>query len=707
MIRRALLGHIAALLISANAWGASAYDTVVLGNPPTSFWTFGDTAGSTTAADTAGSNNLTASNITFGAATIISGDTETSATFNGTSSCASSTASVFNFERTQSFSIDAWISLSYSGASRSDTIASKISTSAPFPGWAFQVDWNGSTASNLRFYGINSYNTNTLEITTPVNIANGTHHVILQYNGSTSPNVNSVFMWVDGVPQSNTLVNGGLTASILNSAVFSVGCRSATSSPGFFAQFTIQKLAVYVGLPQFPGAELLYHYSAGVNRTFPTLPANPQVILVDDGVGDIDDYADNLLMLRLKAQGFNVLGMVQCDGSVYSATTSQAGMNFLGTSVPFYAYQGTDLPSGLGQYGAVADKFLPADATNVGLISGTVTTPGGSGGAYVVGDILNVPGGTSAGRTAQVIVNSVSGGGIATFSFYDSGTYSAAPPSPATLPNPHAGTSAVITFSTSARRGNYTDALVGYRRLLHGATDGNVVTIEGGPAKCTDDLLNSPGDGIDARTGRQLMLAKEAAHLWVWGFWPSNAYWLTGSESNVNCNAACLAASRDIAANWPATIPAVIIGIELVQPVGGVTGNPTTGPQPTTGASAINPFQDAFNDAGFLSRQAWSQIGILMVRQGGLGSQFRPGGIGGSISIDASGNNSWSGTSGPWSFIQIPGSLASVGMTLENIEWPLPGAGKGRLPLLGVGSLFPANDNLERRMKRLVAGRSR
>lgn len=63
-------------------------------------------------------------------------------------------------------------------------------------------------------------------------------------------------------------------------------------------------------------------------------------------------------------------------------------------------------------------------------------------------------------------------------------------------------------FNYTAARSSFPDALTTFRTLLAGSPDGSVIIACIGPDADLADLLRSPGDGIDARTGMSLVLAK-------------------------------------------------------------------------------------------------------------------------------------------------------------------------------------------------------
>jgi hypothetical protein len=227
------------------------------------------------------------------------------------------------------------------------------------------------------------------------------------------------------------------------------------------------------------------------------------------------------------------------------------------------------------------------------------------------------------------------------------------------------------SFNAGDSWSNYSTDIVGYRTLLHNAT-GPVNIVVGGPLKCLDDLLNSPADGIDSRTGLQLIETKVAAVIMAAGYYPSNAAISCGAPYNLTLNSVFVAAAQDIAANWPSSVPLMDYGIEQATPLcdTGATQNLATGP-PSVVTSATDPYYAAYYlESGSLTsgkRPAWTQSALYMLGYGSA-PYFRPGGIGGTQTV-TSGSDAWTQPAGPWSFLQTVGSFPTLNTTLNTIEW--------------------------------------
>src|SRR5271166_921759 len=92
------------------------------------------------------------------------------------------------------------------------------------------------------------------------------------------------------------------------------------------------------------------------------------------------------------------------------------------------------------------------------------------------------------------------------------------PHRPVTLPNPHGGSAVTVTATFTARRGNYTDAVVGLRKLVHEYS--NIVILGIGYATNLAGLLNSAanygGDGF--ASGVSMIETNVKALVWSAGF---------------------------------------------------------------------------------------------------------------------------------------------------------------------------------------------
>lgn len=174
---------------------------------------------------------------------------------------------------------------------------------------------------------------------------------------------------------------------------------------------------------------------------------------------------------------------------------------------------------------------------------------------------------------------------------------------------------------------SYEDALSVYRRALRDADDGSVVIITVGMLNTLSELLQSPGDEIDARTGADLLSDKVKA-VYVMGG--------RNSGAEFNMRHAPVAASH-VAASLPVPIywSQFEIGVNIF------TGKWATGDGPDPdhivrfGMEAYNhvPGSDGHG------RQSWDAMNVLVaIRGAGAGFSFERG----VMTIDAdSGASSW------------------------------------------------------------------
>lgn len=149
-----------------------------------------------------------------------------------------------DFERTDPFSVSAWIRLNSTGAY---VIASKMAASTTFRGWAFET----ASAPYLQFSMYNDFGgANRMSVRTTVAIPSGAvqapystwHHVVATYSGSST--AAGVKLYIDGVEiTSKTTVYDTLSATTLNTASAQIGRRS-DATPLYF-NGNIDDVAVY------------------------------------------------------------------------------------------------------------------------------------------------------------------------------------------------------------------------------------------------------------------------------------------------------------------------------------------------------------------------------------------------------------------------------------------------------------------------------
>jgi hypothetical protein len=170
----------------------------------------------------------------------------------------------------------------------------------------------------------------------------------------------------------------------------------------------------------------------------------------------------------------------------------------------------------------------------------------------------------------------------------------------------------------------YVDAVIVYRRALVGAIK-PVDIISVGFLNNLQALLQSPADGISPLTGLQLVTAK-VRHLWLMG-----GQYPTGTEYNFSNNAAAIAASGYVTANWPT--PITYAGFEIGSSV--LTGSNLNG------LAASDLLAQALVDANYVGgRASWDAMNTLI---GIIGDPARAGyaTVTGSNAVDGSGANTF------------------------------------------------------------------
>jgi hypothetical protein len=141
--------------------------------------------------------------------------------------------SVLNYERTNSFSISAWITTDFntSYAQTDVIIVGKNQVSADHRGYDFYIHDDGF----LHFKLINTHNTNDLDVSIQTGGAATNdglrHHVVATYSGGSNPV--SVQIYVDGVVQPKTTVLNSLTQTIVGTGALRIGSFGSTNSAYF------------------------------------------------------------------------------------------------------------------------------------------------------------------------------------------------------------------------------------------------------------------------------------------------------------------------------------------------------------------------------------------------------------------------------------------------------------------------------------------
>ena len=140
-----------------------------------------------------------------------------------------------DFERTESFSLSAWIKRGTTGVD--DSIVSKMESSGSYRGYFLYI----TNSNKIRFILRNVNTTsNRLFVDSTSTITNTNwNHILVTYDGSSSGS--GVKIYINGVSDTVT-TTGTLSATILNSSPFNIGARNSNS---LFATATIDEVSVF------------------------------------------------------------------------------------------------------------------------------------------------------------------------------------------------------------------------------------------------------------------------------------------------------------------------------------------------------------------------------------------------------------------------------------------------------------------------------
>ena len=195
----------------------------------------------------------------------------------------------------------------------------------------------------------------------------------------------------------------------------------------------------------------------------------------------------------------------------------------------------------------------------------------------------------------------------------------------------------------------------GLRQVLASCPDQSVIYWNTGQITDMTELLASPADQYSPLTGRQLVAAKVLRAYWEAAWCPQNqtpgaqnGFGVQSTEANIagdKVAAQYLVGSTGGVANWPPNVQFVWGGDEQA-------GDVPAGPG-SLYAGCINPLVSsarvAWGSAG--QRPIWAEVCMMVEFYGGLGI-YNVGNSGGTMTIDASGNNSWAQTpAGPHAYI--------------------------------------------------------
>lgn len=196
------------------------------------YWTQNESSWNGTSGEVKDSSINGSNGTANGGVTTTTGQYGNAGDFQGTNDDVSiATESNYDFENTDSFSVASWVkpNVTRSGGLFGYQIFSKLDSTSPFPGWEFELLWDGSSKTVLRPLLINSSPTNVLDVRGTTDIPNSSWvHVAFTYNGTS--NASGVKMYINGVLETTTTSSNTLSASILNNITPRIGSRNNVNS---------------------------------------------------------------------------------------------------------------------------------------------------------------------------------------------------------------------------------------------------------------------------------------------------------------------------------------------------------------------------------------------------------------------------------------------------------------------------------------------
>jgi hypothetical protein len=200
----------------------SSYEQTVVGDAPGGYWRLNETSGSTAVKTAGGANNGTYTNVTLGAAGLLTGVGNTAASFSGNSSRVQ-IASNSAVSPSTRVSVEAWIKPTALPTNSNDySIVAKAQS--------YGLQFNGS---RLEFWIQQSNRTRTLVAPAGAVAVGGTYHIVGVFDGATQR------IYVNGAEVAVRTQSG--TIRTTNNALF-IGSYNGSSE---FFRGTIDEVAVY------------------------------------------------------------------------------------------------------------------------------------------------------------------------------------------------------------------------------------------------------------------------------------------------------------------------------------------------------------------------------------------------------------------------------------------------------------------------------
>ncbi|MBE7444954.1 MAG: Ig-like domain-containing protein [Planctomycetia bacterium] len=179
-----------------------------------------DEESGTNAADSSGNGN---NGTLFNGPVWATGKINNALFFDGLNDYVMTADTPFDFERTNSFSVSAWIKLA--PTTLENPIVSKEGIAPSYTGWSFYVE-----PGSLRVFMINKWNSpyNRLVRDSAIQVDDNVwHHVAFTYSGTSLGS--GINIYIDGNLSNGTVVYDNLSASILNDVPLNIGMIPGTS----------------------------------------------------------------------------------------------------------------------------------------------------------------------------------------------------------------------------------------------------------------------------------------------------------------------------------------------------------------------------------------------------------------------------------------------------------------------------------------------
>src|SRR3989338_3424805 len=240
------------------------------------YWSMNEGTG-TVAGDASGNNNR---GILTNGPTWVDGKRGKALNFDGSNDFVNvANESNFDFERTQSFTLAAWVKRSSIGTY--DIIIQKnINDGSTYRGWAFQI-----TSGNKLHVEIlnNNAGGNLVSVDGGTSLsANVWYHALATYDGSST--ASGIKMYLNGVLETNTVITNALSATILNNEAVRIANWSGDTSlfGGLIDEVRVYKRAL-------SAAEIQSLYKSGAQK-FTAPPTNLGLVgywSMNEGTGTI------------------------------------------------------------------------------------------------------------------------------------------------------------------------------------------------------------------------------------------------------------------------------------------------------------------------------------------------------------------------------------------------------------------------------------